>query len=81
MLSGRNWNNASKAGITNRNSNNDATNSNRNFGSQLELRIFHCEEDVLNSIPVHSARRNTLLSLSEASIKRERLTLSSLLLS
>ena len=38
LLASSNWNNGTKAGVAYLNSNNDATNSNTNNGSQLELR-------------------------------------------
>jgi len=38
LLAGGNWNNGTNAGVSYRNSNNVATNSNRNIGTQLELR-------------------------------------------
>lgn len=46
LLAGGNWNNGVNAGVSYRNSNNDATNANRNIGTQLELRI----RATLNSI-------------------------------
>ena len=38
LLSGSNWNNGGNAGVGNLNANNDASNSNRNNGTHLELR-------------------------------------------
>ena len=38
LLAGGNWNNTVNAGVSYRNSNNVATNANRNIGTQLELR-------------------------------------------
>jgi hypothetical protein len=38
LLSGGNWNNARNAGVGYLNSNNDDSNSNRNYGARLELR-------------------------------------------
>lgn len=38
LLASSNWNNTLNAGVGQRNSNNVATNANRNIGTQLELR-------------------------------------------
>lgn len=38
LLAGGNWNNTVNAGVSYRNSNNVAANTNRNIGTQLELR-------------------------------------------
>jgi hypothetical protein len=50
LIAGGNWNNGTKAGVTYLNSNNVASNSNRNISSQLELRTFRTERTALNSI-------------------------------
>jgi hypothetical protein len=39
LQAGSNWNNSDEAGLSYRNSNNVATNSNRNIGTQLELKV------------------------------------------
>jgi len=44
MLASSNWNNTANAGLSYLNSNNVATNSNRNIGAQLELRVFSGED-------------------------------------
>jgi len=44
MLASGNWNNASNAGLSYLNSNNVASNSNRNIGARLELRVLRGED-------------------------------------
>ena len=46
MIAGGSWGNGSKAGLFYLNSNNDVTNSNRNNGCRLELKML-CGEGVL----------------------------------
>ena len=48
LQAGGNWNNGVNAGISYLNSNNEATNSNRNIGSQLELRLLVGASDLNN---------------------------------
>jgi len=43
MLASSNWNNTSNAGLCYLNSNNVASNSNRNIGCRLELRMLRGE--------------------------------------
>jgi len=45
-LASGNWNNGSNAGLSYLNSNNVVSNSNRNIGCRLELRML-CGEDIL----------------------------------
>ena len=51
---GSNWNNGSKAGLFYSNLNNDVGNSNRNNGSQLELRILFWGEGILRTANISS---------------------------
>ena len=48
LLAGSNWNNGTNTGVSNRNANNVATNTNRNIGSHLELRTTISPEQRFN---------------------------------
>jgi hypothetical protein len=50
LLASSNWNNSDKAGIGYLNANNEASKSNRNISTRLELRSFALEQTALNSI-------------------------------
>jgi len=54
LLSSSNWNNSVKAGVTYLNSNNVASNANRNIGGRLELRLVlsYCPEQHFNLHPL-----------------------------
>ena len=60
LLGGGNWNNAGKAGPGYLNANNESSNSNRNIGAHLELRLSGSEQQ---HIPHRVIRSNTLHSL------------------
>ena len=48
LLAGGNWNNGTNAGVSYRNSNNVATNTNRNISTHLELRSLSSPEQRFN---------------------------------
>ena len=56
LLSGGNWNNTDKAGVDYRNSNNVATNTNRNIGSHVELRTACPEQSPEQHFNLHPQR-------------------------
>ena len=48
LIAGSNWNNGANAGVSNRNSNNVASNTNRNIGTHVELRSLSSPEQRFN---------------------------------
>ena len=63
LLFSSNWNNGVKAGVSNLNSNNVATNSNQNISRQLSLGRIMARSSPLNSfytMPILKAKHNTL---------------------
>jgi hypothetical protein len=48
LIAGSNWNNGTNAGVAYRNSNNVASNTNRNIGTHVELRSLSSPEQRLN---------------------------------
>jgi hypothetical protein len=60
LLGGGNWNNTDNAGPSYLNANNESSNSNRNIGAHLELRLSGSEQQ---HIPYRFVRSNTQHSL------------------